>query len=295
MLREGDTLARLGGDEFVVVLVNLQHASDCIDILNRLQHAVTQPVPVGYELLHVTASMGVTFYPQAQDSDGEQLLRQADQAMYVSKQIGKNRFTVFDVEKDRALREHHEKLQHLRRALLGDELVLHYQPKVNMRNGAIVGVEALIRWAHPQLGWLQPAQFLPAIQNHALSTEVGQWVIEQAMLQLEQWQMQGLTIPISVNIGAHQLQQPNFMPNLHAMLTRHPRVRPHLRRAHVFLHRGRAAADRRGRLAGADGHRPGRRGRIPGRTPRSSPAGGSEARSGCPACRFRGQTRWWRQ
>ena len=120
-------------------------------------------LPLGNLRLHVSASLGVTFYPQAEEVDADQLLRQADQAMYQAKLAGKNRYHLFDAENDRTVRGHHASLERIRSALHNQELVLHYQPKVNMRSRQVLGAEALIRWEHPQDGLLEPAEFLPVI------------------------------------------------------------------------------------------------------------------------------------
>jgi predicted signal transduction protein with EAL and GGDEF domain len=145
--------------------------------LDRLIAASAQPVPYGELVLQVSTSLGVTFYPQAEEVDADQLLRQADQAMYQAKLAGKNRYCVFDAEQDRSVRSHTKRLEEIRRALLADEFVLYYQPKVNMRTGAVIGVEALIRWQHPEKGCLLPAAFLPLIENHPLAVDLGEWVI----------------------------------------------------------------------------------------------------------------------
>jgi len=224
-LREGDTLARLGGDEFVAVLLDLADASACVPLLNRLLSAAAAPTPVGDFVLKVSASLGVTFYPQTDEVDADQLLRQADQAMYQAKQTGKNRYHIFDAEQDRNVRGHHETLVHIRRALTGNEFVLHYQPKVNMRSGELIGAEALIRWQHPERGLLPPAVFLPVIEDHPLAVEIGEWVIEAALTQIEHWQAEGLHLPVSVNVGARQLQQLDFVERLREKLASHPNVR----------------------------------------------------------------------
>jgi len=225
-LREGDTLARLGGDEFVAVLLDLSDVAACVPMLTRLLAAAAQPVPVG-ELTHqVSASLGVTFYPQADEVDADQLLRQADQAMYQAKLAGKNRYHIFDAEQDRSVRGHHESLEHIRRALTAREFVLHYQPKVNMRTGAVIGAEALIRWQHPTRGLLAPAVFLPVIENHPLAVDIGEWVIDTALSQREDWRAAGFDIPVSVNVGARQLLQADFVDRLHDILTTHPAFRP---------------------------------------------------------------------
>jgi len=172
----------------------------------------------------VSASIGLTLYPQDDAVDPDQLLRQADQAMYEAKLLGKNRVHLFDTEHDRTLRGRHESLAAIRRALESDELRLLYQPKVNMASGEVVGVEALVRWAHPERGLLEPAVFLPVVEEHALAIELGDWVIEAALAQLTRWQAQGFELPVSVNISARHLQAPDFMLRLHAALARHPGV-----------------------------------------------------------------------
>ena len=225
-LREGDTLARLGGDEFVAVLFDLDNVSACVPMLNRLLVAAAEVVPVDNFALQVSASLGVTFYPQADEVDADQLLRQSDQAMYQAKLAGKNRYHIFDADQDRSVRGHHEGLEHIRRALTAREFVLYYQPKVNMRTGTVIGAEALIRWQHPERGLLLPAVFLPVIENHPLAIETGEWVIATALRQIELWRSAGMDMPVSVNVGADQLQQADFVARLQALLLAHPAVKP---------------------------------------------------------------------
>lgn len=225
-LREGDTLARLGGDEFAAVLLNLTDIEASVPVLIRLLAAAAQPVHVGDLTLQVSASVGVTFYPQGEDIDADQLLRQADQAMYLAKQAGKNRYHVFDAEQDSSIRGHHESLGHIRDALTANEFVLYYQPKVNMRTGTVVGAEALIRWQHPERGLLPPITFLPVIEDHPLAIELGEWVINTALSQMEIWHASGLDLPVSVNISARQLQQTDFVERLRIILAEHPNVSP---------------------------------------------------------------------
>jgi diguanylate cyclase (GGDEF)-like protein/PAS domain S-box-containing protein len=226
ILREGDSLARMGGDEFAAVLVDLPNVADSVPMLTRLLEAAAQPLTLGELTMQVSASIGVTFYPQTDEVDADQLLRQADQAMYQAKLAGKNRYHVFDNEQDRSVRGHHESLDHIRLALERNEFVLHYQPKVNMRTGQVVGAEALIRWQHPERGLLAPAVFLPVIEDHALSIDVGNWVIDTALAQMALWRTAGLHLPVSVNIGARQLQDPQFVSKLAAHLAAHPSVAP---------------------------------------------------------------------
>jgi EAL domain-containing protein (putative c-di-GMP-specific phosphodiesterase class I) len=184
--------------------------------------AAAQPVQLGQVQLQVSASLGVTFYPQVQELEPDQLMRQADQAMYQAKQSGKNRFHVFDAEQDRNVRARHESMQSIERALSEGEFVLQYQPKVNLRTGAVIGVEALIRWQHPQKGLVPPADFLPMIEDHPLAVKLGQWVIQSALAQMEHWQQVGLNMGVSVNIGRRHLMQAGFVDQLREALAAHP-------------------------------------------------------------------------
>jgi len=225
-LRDSDTLARLGGDEFIAVLLDLPGSAGSVPMIARLLDAAAQPVQIDDLTLNASASLGVTFYPQAEDVDADQLLRQADQAMYQAKLAGKNRYHFFDAEKDRSARGMHESLEHLRQALEKRQFVLHYQPKVNMRTGEIVGVEALVRWEHPERGVLPPGAFLPMIENHPLAVRLGDWIIEEVLNQMEDWQARGLNLPTSINVGARHLLQSSFSSSLHDSLGRHPQIRP---------------------------------------------------------------------
>ncbi|WP_296494487.1 EAL domain-containing protein [Rhodoferax sp.] len=225
-LREGDSLARLGGDEFVAVLIDLEDPLAIQPMLSRLLLACATPIQVGDLHLQVSASLGVTFYPQSQEIDADQLLRQADQAMYLAKLAGKNQYQFFDAEQDSSIRGHHENAERIRLALAQREFVLHYQPKVNMRTGQVIGTEALIRWQHLDKGLLAPAMFLPVIEEHPLAVSVGDWVIDTALTQIERWQRAGLDMAVSVNVSAYQLQQADFVERLQSILAAHPRVKP---------------------------------------------------------------------
>jgi diguanylate cyclase (GGDEF)-like protein len=220
VLREGDTLARLGGDEFVAVLVDLPDANACKPMLQRMLDTAAQLVMVGDTPLQVTASIGVTFYPQGDEVDADQLMRQADQAMYQAKLAGKNRFYYFDADSDRNTRGYIAHIERIHQALVQRQFVLHYQPKVNMRTRKLIGVEALIRWQHPTEGLLAPAHFLPYIEDHHLSVDIGDWVLEEALTQVARWRAEGLDIPVSVNISAIQIQQPDFVDRLAEKLQR---------------------------------------------------------------------------
>ncbi|MDP1652594.1 MAG: EAL domain-containing protein [Rhodocyclaceae bacterium] len=221
-LRDGDILARLGGDEFVVVLPDLADPAAATPVVERLLRAAAEPLPIDGLLLQTSASIGVSFYPQTGEIDADQLLRQADQAMYRAKQSGKNRFHLFDAEQDRVLRGRHESIERIGVALKNGEFALFYQPKINLRSGAVIGFEALIRWQHPERGLVPPVQFLPLIEDHNLIVLVGDWTIESALAQMEVWHGNGLALPVSVNVAGRQLQAPDFFDKLKAALSRHP-------------------------------------------------------------------------
>ncbi|MEX8498334.1 bacteriohemerythrin [Leptothrix ochracea] len=221
-LRESDTLSRLGGDEFVAVLGDLPDPQACVPWVQRLLDAAAQPVAFHDTTLQVSCSIGIAFHAPADARDADQLLREADHAMYQAKQAGRNRYHVFDADQDRAVRSHHESIERIRQALSNEELVLHYQPQVHMRSGKVLGVEALIRWQHPQRGLLLPGQFLPEIEHDAISITLGEWVIDSALRQQAQWHAAGLNLSVSVNVAANHLQQEDFVERLKVLLARYP-------------------------------------------------------------------------
>lgn len=226
-LRQGDTISRLGGDEFVAVLSDLKSQEECTPILERLLLASSEPVVINDTIIQVSSSIGVTLYPR-DGVDAEQLLRHADLAMYQSKQSGKNRYHFFDVEYDRSVKEQNESLESILTAINNNEFVLYYQPKVNLRTHKLVSVEALIRWRHPEKGFLLPHAFLPIVEDHILSIKLGEWVIERAFQQMSAWIKEGVYLSVSINVGARQLQDANFTDYLQSMLLRYPDVPAHL-------------------------------------------------------------------
>jgi diguanylate cyclase (GGDEF)-like protein/PAS domain S-box-containing protein len=225
-LREGDTMARLGGDEFVAVLLNVPDIHACAPVLSRLLTVAQQSPGESGPPLAVSASIGLTFYPQAGPVDGDQLLRQADQAMYQAKLGGKNRFAVFDSAQAQETQQKHQTLERLQAALDSGELVLHFQPQVNMRSSTVVGAEALIRWQHPERGLLFPGDFLRALSGSPLAIQVGEWVMASALKTQLHWRSAGLDVPVSVNVDAQQLQHPQFVQTLGGLLAKHTAIRP---------------------------------------------------------------------
>jgi diguanylate cyclase (GGDEF)-like protein/PAS domain S-box-containing protein len=224
-LRAGDSVGRLGGDEFVLLLNDLNNDGECHFTLERILKRLSAPYHVnGFEFV-LSASIGVTIYPN-DATDSDTLLRHADQAMYEAKQAGRNRYHFFDVGRDQRLRVLRESQLHIQQALQNGEMTLHYQPKVNMRHGQVYGVEALIRWRHPQRGWVHPLEFLPQISETDIAMEIDLWVLKQALQQIRTWREAGLALTISVNIGAHTLGHGDFQSNLEALLRQYPEL-PH--------------------------------------------------------------------
>jgi diguanylate cyclase (GGDEF)-like protein len=224
-LRLGDTLSRYGGDEFVAVLDSLNNAEAYAPLLERLLKTVSEPITIRNKLLKVSASVGVTLYPE-DNSDADQLIRHADRAMYAAKEKGKNCYHLFDIASDGVMKTHRERLKCICSAFGRREFVLYYQPKVDMQTGAVIGLEALIRWQHPERGLLPPVEFLPVIENHIISVNIGEWVINTALTQMTRWQAQGIDISVSVNVNALQLQQKSFVSTLASLLAAHPDVAP---------------------------------------------------------------------
>jgi diguanylate cyclase (GGDEF)-like protein len=223
MLRAGDTLARLGGDEFVVLFNDLAREQECYPVLDRILNIVSSPVDIGPHEVTVSASIGVAFYP-SENVDGDTLLRHADQAMYVAKQTGKNRYHLYDSAHDQRVRALHESRRRILEGLENSEFELFYQPKIELTSGDIVGVEALIRWHHPERGLLLPAEFLPFIEDSDLEIQLGNWVLDTAMAQIDAWHKEGLDLEVSINISAHHLQSPDFVSGLEYKLARYPQM-----------------------------------------------------------------------
>ncbi|MDT4290027.1 EAL domain-containing protein [Methylomonas sp. MO1] len=225
-LRAGDTVARIGGDEFVLLLLDFNDSRECEAVLERMLCKVAEPMSIADNLVCVSASVGLTLYPDDLAS-ADTLLRHADQAMYVAKQRGKNRYHLFDQELDRIALIRGETLTQIETALLNNQFVLYFQPKVNMRLGKVLGAEALIRWQHPERGLLSPAAFLPDIEGTELVIALGNWVLARALDHLQIWQDMGLNIAISINIAPRHLLHQDFVETLKTGFAAHPQLRPH--------------------------------------------------------------------
>jgi diguanylate cyclase (GGDEF)-like protein/hemerythrin-like metal-binding protein/PAS domain S-box-containing protein len=225
-LRGGDTVARLGGDEFVILLLGIADINECKSSLDRLLQVIAAPILLADQTYQVTASVGVTLYPHDEE-DPDTLLRHADQAMYLAKRLGKNRYYFFDASQEQQIKFQRDQLLRIEQGLINQEFELFYQPKVALSTYKVVGVEALIRWRHPEQGVLSPDHFLPHIENTLLEIELGEWVIETALLQIENWLEEDLSLPVSVNISVSHLQSSHFAEKLHRQLAMHPKVSAH--------------------------------------------------------------------
>ena len=210
-VRESDTVARLGGDEFTAILTQLGEAFDAEKIALEINEAMVKPFVLGEEVIYLSASIGITIYP----TDGiepEALIRNADQAMYVAKNSGRNRFNYFTPAMQQEAQDRLRLIADLRNALADNELEVYYQPVVDLRTGRVVKAEALLRWNHPRLGFLMPADFIPVAEESGLITEIGDWVFQQAAGCAQQWRSRmGDSFQVSVNRSPVQ-----FMSNANA-------------------------------------------------------------------------------
>jgi diguanylate cyclase (GGDEF)-like protein/PAS domain S-box-containing protein len=224
-VRAEDTVARLGGDEFVVLLTDLTTAMEEGAILPRILERLSEPCTLDEgKSASVSASIGVAVYP-GDGNDPDSLIRQADQAMYEAKQSGRNRIHLFDSQRNSEARTHREIITQVRTALGRQEFLLHFQPRVNLRKGTIVGAEALLRWRQGA-DLISPGMFLAAVENEGVIIDIGDWVLEESLSALERWQEAGLSIDVSVNIAARQLLASDFAEHVEAVLARHKAVSP---------------------------------------------------------------------
>ncbi|MEQ1637360.1 MAG: EAL domain-containing protein [Methylococcales bacterium] len=227
VMRGEDTLARLGGDEFALLIGNSNTVDEMQVFLQRILSSMAEPYFIEGQSIQISASIGMAIYP-LDNVDADTLLRHADQAMYKAKQSGRNRFHLFDVEYEQLTQSSYQTRERVRQALLDNELCLYYQPKVNMRTSQVVGMEALLRWQHPERGLVPPLAFLPFVEHTDLIIEIGEWVIEQALQQIAEWVDADKHWVVSVNIAARHFQHPDFLTRLTEILARYAHVPPHL-------------------------------------------------------------------
>ena len=226
-LRSQDCVARLGGDEFVILLNGIENREHCEALLGRIMQRLATPYDLDTGTAHITASMGYTLYPE-DDADEDTLLRHADQAMYLAKQAGRNCVRAFDAATERQQRDLQAHMQRVREGLERGEFTLYLQPKVDMVNHCLVGVEGLARWNHPQRGVLAPSEFMPLVEGSVLDIPFGEWAVRQALHTIAQLRAAGMAVSVGVNISAQHLQHPGFAHWLALELEQHPHAPPHL-------------------------------------------------------------------
>ena len=206
-LRGGDTVARLGGDEFVICLPDLSLTADAATVAEKVLHALAQPLELEGREFQLGGSIGISVFP-GDGEDAEALMRAADTAMYHAKAKGRNQYQFFTAALNEAAQQRLSMLVELRQALQREEFELYYQPQLSLKNGVIVGAEALLRWRHPERGLVSPAEFIPQLEESGLIVNAGAWVLRQACRQARAWQQAGLLpIQVAVNLSAQQFQR----------------------------------------------------------------------------------------
>jgi len=217
-VRKSDTVSRQGGDEFVVLLPEVTQAADAAISAAKIITELKNAHSIGEHRLHVTASIGISTYPD-HGENGETLIKNADTAMYHAKQCGRDNYQFFKPDMSLRAVERQSLEGQLRYALERQELMLHYQPKVNLKTGAIVGVEALLRWQHPLRGLLLPGQFLTIAEDTGMIVAIGQWVLCEACRQTREWLDAGLpAVPVAVNISSLEFRSEQFLEHVQAAL-----------------------------------------------------------------------------
>ena len=223
-LRSGDTVARLGGDEFVVLMPGLHSREESEVLVDRILRAIAEPFEAAAgHVASLTASIGVRIVPP-DDADPDTLLRQADQAMYAAKQEGRGRAHFFDPEHDRQVVLRRDQIARVGRGIAEREMVLHFQPVVDLRTGMVRFAEALVRWRRADLGMLSPAEWLPAVEDTPVIADLGDWVLDEALRRCASWGAMGLCGGVSVNVSAYELRDPAFPERVRRALERHPHV-----------------------------------------------------------------------
>lgn len=206
-VRTTDTIARLGGDEFLIILTNVQDAEIISSIATKIQDRLASTFKVSGHELSTSASIGISVFPQ-DGEDFDSLLQKADTALYKAKGNGRNAYQFFTEQMNSEAVEYLKIRNGLRQALIKNEFLLHYQPQINLADGKVVGVEALIRWNHPELGLLQPGRFIDIAEDSGLIVPMGDWVLRQACQQAVEWRSAGLPpIVVAVNLSAIQFKR----------------------------------------------------------------------------------------
>jgi EAL domain-containing protein (putative c-di-GMP-specific phosphodiesterase class I) len=217
-VRADDTVGRLSGDEFAVVLSRLTGSEDATTVAEKIVHVLNTPFQLEGVELFVTASIGITVFP-SDSTEQDTLIRNADVAMYRAKDRGRNNYQFYTPEMNTRTREMLSMEGELRRALERDEFVLHFQPKVSVGTGHITGVEALLRWRHPERGLVAPGDFIPLLEETGLIVQAGEWVVRSVCAQLKEWVRDGVgPVTVAINLSARQFLAPDLAQNIRRIL-----------------------------------------------------------------------------
>ena len=217
-IRSTDIVSRLGGDEFVIILNHLSDQQHIESVVEKIRDKFRQEMQLGLQELIVTLSIGVSVFPQ-DGTEPRMLLKNADTAMYHAKEKGRNCYQFFDAQMNKSVSERITLEQALHQAIKEEQFELHYQPQVNLNSGLIVGVEALVRWHHPEKGFISPMDFIPLAEETGQILELGHWVLHEACRQAQQWQQQGLPpISMSVNLSTLQIHADDFLHQVTGVL-----------------------------------------------------------------------------
>jgi diguanylate cyclase (GGDEF)-like protein len=216
-IRESDMLFRMGGDEFTVLLENVRGPEEAAAVAHRTLEAFAEPVQLQSHEIEATVSIGITLFPR-DDLSAERLVKNADTAMYRAKELGRNRYEFFTQEMNKRVESQLLLEAALKRAVTADEFILHFQPRVDAQTRAVVGVEALLRWRHPERGLILPADFIPLLEETNLIVPVGAWVLETACRQAREWHDRGLELRMSVNISTRQFRSELLVDTVAAAL-----------------------------------------------------------------------------
>jgi diguanylate cyclase (GGDEF)-like protein/PAS domain S-box-containing protein len=217
-VRSSDTISRQGADEFVVLLWEVKHAQDAAITADKILQALREPHHIRKHELHITASIGIVTYPE-DGTDAETLLKKADFAMHAAKESGRDRYQFFELAMNTQVLERQWVEDSLRHAIERQELLLHYQPKINLASGLIIGVEALVRWHHPQRGLVPPGEFIAIAEQCGLIVPIGRWVLREACRQARAWQVAGLPLmSIAINISSVELRADGFVAGVRSAL-----------------------------------------------------------------------------
>jgi diguanylate cyclase (GGDEF)-like protein/PAS domain S-box-containing protein len=217
-VRESDTVARLGGDEFAILCTNLEQAQNIRYLAQRIVESIARPCHIDGHEIHTATSIGISLYPSDAE-DADKLIRYADMALYTSKEAGRSNYHFFDRRMDEEVQQRKNLEVDLRDGVERGDFVLHFQPQIDLRSGAVAGAEALVRWRHPVRGLVGPREFVPIAEQCGLIVPIGQWVIRAALSQIKAWgETLASPLGVSVNLSGVQFKQKNFVRGVRALI-----------------------------------------------------------------------------